>query len=125
MSNYVPSTEQLVSAIVCRDVQRSAAFYRQLGFEMVRDDGDFAIVAWEGHQLFLGELASFHNHEVEHVELPTDDLSGASSCMVCLSMCATLTGAWRRPAVFAQSAVGAWQSPAHRKAPANRRSPPP
>ncbi|MBU6349115.1 MAG: VOC family protein [Chloroflexi bacterium] len=70
MSNYVPSTEQLVSEIVCRDVQRSAAFYRQLGFEMVRDDGDFAIVAWEGHQLFLGELASFHNHEVEHVELP-------------------------------------------------------
>ncbi len=64
MSNYVPPTEQLVSEIVCRDVQRSAAFYRQLGFEVVRDDGDFVIVAWEGHHLFLGELASFHDHEV-------------------------------------------------------------
>jgi catechol 2,3-dioxygenase-like lactoylglutathione lyase family enzyme len=70
MSNYVPSTEQLVSEIVCRDVQRSAAFYRQLGFDLVRDDGDFVIVAWEGHHLFLGELASFHDHEVDHVELP-------------------------------------------------------
>lgn len=34
MSSYVPSTEQLVSEIVCRDVQRSAAFYRQLGFDL-------------------------------------------------------------------------------------------
>ena len=31
---------------------------------------DFAIVAREGHQLFLGELASFYDHEVAHVELP-------------------------------------------------------
>lgn len=70
MSNYVPSIAQLVSEIVCRNVQRSAAFYRQLGFEVVRDDGDFVIVVWEGHHLFLGALASFHDHEVDHVELP-------------------------------------------------------
>lgn len=71
MSKYVPSTEQLVSEIVCRDVQRAAKFYRSLGFDLVRDDGDFVILAWEGHHLFLGELASFHDHEVDHVELPS------------------------------------------------------
>ena len=70
MSGYVPATEQLVSEIVVRDLRRSLAFYLQLGFDLVRDDGDFAIVAWEGHHLFLCELASFHDHEVDQVEFP-------------------------------------------------------
>ena len=72
MSNYVPSTEQLsFTRSSAADVQRSAQFYRQLrASSLVRDDGDFVILAWEGHHLFLGELASFHDHEVDHVELP-------------------------------------------------------
>jgi catechol 2,3-dioxygenase-like lactoylglutathione lyase family enzyme len=70
MPPYVAATEQLVAEIVVRDAQRSADFYRRLGFETLRNDGDFVIMAWEGHHLFLGALAAFHNHEVDHVALP-------------------------------------------------------
>lgn len=71
MSPYVNPTEQLVAEIVVRDAQRSAEFYRRLGFQTVRDDGDFVILAWESHHLFLGALSAFHNHEVDHVALST------------------------------------------------------
>jgi catechol 2,3-dioxygenase-like lactoylglutathione lyase family enzyme len=70
MSPYIDPTEQLVAEIVVRDAQRSAEFYRRLGFETVRNDGDFVIMAWEGHHLFLGALAAFHNHEVDRVAPP-------------------------------------------------------
>lgn len=69
MRPYVEPTEQLVAEIVVRDAQRSAAFYRRLGFTTVRDDGDFVILAWEGHHLFLGALSAFHGHEVDDVML--------------------------------------------------------
>ena len=55
MDRYVDSTEQLVTEIFVRDVKRSTAFYRRLGFELVRDDGDFVELNWEGHLLFLDE----------------------------------------------------------------------
>jgi catechol 2,3-dioxygenase-like lactoylglutathione lyase family enzyme len=67
MDLYVESREQLVCEIVVRDAQRSAEFYQRLGFEIVRNDGDFVILAWEGHHLFLGALEAFHDHEVDHV----------------------------------------------------------
>ena len=55
MELYVDPTEQLVIEIFVRDIARSTAFYRRLGFELVRDDGDFVELAWEGHRLFLDE----------------------------------------------------------------------
>ena len=55
MDRYVDPTEQLVTEIFVRDIKRSTAFYRRLGFELVRDDGDFVELAWEGHSLFLDE----------------------------------------------------------------------
>ena len=70
MSRYVDPTEQLVTEIVVRDIQRSTQFYHLLGFKLLRDSGDFVILAWEDHQLFLGALEAFHEHEVDHVELP-------------------------------------------------------
>ena len=30
-------------------------FYRKLGFELVRDDGEFVELAWEGHLLFFND----------------------------------------------------------------------
>lgn len=50
---YVPSTEQLVVEIFVRDMSVSRAFYRELGFQLLLDRGDFVVFAWEGHQLFL------------------------------------------------------------------------
>jgi catechol 2,3-dioxygenase-like lactoylglutathione lyase family enzyme len=61
MSRYVDPTEQLVTEIVVRDIARSAAFYRRLGFEMLRDGGDFMELTWEEHRLFLAELSAFHD----------------------------------------------------------------
>ena len=55
MEGYIDSTEQLVIEIYVRNIKKSAEFYRQLGFELLRDDGDFVELTWEGHRIFLGE----------------------------------------------------------------------
>jgi catechol 2,3-dioxygenase-like lactoylglutathione lyase family enzyme len=68
MSGYVPPTEQLVTEIVVRDIKRSTEFYRRLGFELLRDGGDFVELTWEGHRLFLAALSAFHG--MEDMELP-------------------------------------------------------
>jgi catechol 2,3-dioxygenase-like lactoylglutathione lyase family enzyme len=68
MSRYVDPTEQLVTEIVVRDIRRSTEFYRRLGFELLRDGGDFVELTWESHRLFLAELSAFH--DVDHRELP-------------------------------------------------------
>jgi catechol 2,3-dioxygenase-like lactoylglutathione lyase family enzyme len=60
MSRYVNPTEQLVTEIVVRDIRRSTEFYRRLGFELLRDGGDFVELTWEEHRLFLAELSAFH-----------------------------------------------------------------
>jgi catechol 2,3-dioxygenase-like lactoylglutathione lyase family enzyme len=68
MATYVSPIHQLVTEIVVRDIGRSTEFYRRLGFELLRDGGDFAELAWEDHRLFLAELSAFH--DVRRVELP-------------------------------------------------------
>lgn len=68
MSRCVDPTEQLVTEIVVRDIKRSTEFYRLLGFELLRDGGDFVELAWEDHRLFLAQPSAFH--EVGPVELP-------------------------------------------------------
>lgn len=68
MNRYVEPTEQLVTEIVVRDIKRSTEFYRLLGFELLRDGGDFVELTWEGHRLFLAELSAFR--EVDGVEAP-------------------------------------------------------
>jgi catechol 2,3-dioxygenase-like lactoylglutathione lyase family enzyme len=59
VARYVDSTSQLVTEILVRDIARSTAFYRRLGFELLRDGGDFVELTWEEHQLFLAELSAF------------------------------------------------------------------
>jgi len=59
MSRYVDSIEQLVTEIVVRDIKRSTSFYRRLGFEVLRDGGDFVELTWEDHRLFLAEPSAF------------------------------------------------------------------
>jgi catechol 2,3-dioxygenase-like lactoylglutathione lyase family enzyme len=58
---YVDPTEQLVTEILVRDIRRSIDFYLRLGFALLRDDGDFAELTWEGHRLFLAEASAFHD----------------------------------------------------------------
>lgn len=59
MSPYVDPREQLVTEIVVTDIRRSLAFYKQLGFELLRDGGEFMELTWEDHRLFLAELSAF------------------------------------------------------------------
>ena len=61
MTRYVDPTEQLVTEIAVRDIRRSVEFYRSLGFDLLRDGGDFVELTWEGHQLFLAELSAFRD----------------------------------------------------------------
>jgi len=68
MSKYVPPIEQLVTEIVVRDIKRSTDFYRRLGFELLRDGGDFVELTWEDHRLFLAELSAFP--EIGEIEFP-------------------------------------------------------
>ena len=55
MQRYIDPTEQLVTEIFVRDIRRSTEFYRRFGFELLRDDGGFVELTWEGHRLFLDE----------------------------------------------------------------------
>jgi catechol 2,3-dioxygenase-like lactoylglutathione lyase family enzyme len=64
MSPYIDANEQLVVEIFVRDIKRSTEFYRQLGFELVRDAGTFVELRWENHLLFLDEQ--------KHLPVPSD-----------------------------------------------------
>ena len=61
MSRYVDPTEQLVSEFLVSDIRRSTEFYRRLGFQLVRDGGDFVELVWDDHRLFLAEPSAFHD----------------------------------------------------------------
>jgi catechol 2,3-dioxygenase-like lactoylglutathione lyase family enzyme len=71
-SRYVDPTEQLVVEIVVRDMKRSVAFYRSLGFELLRDGGDFVELTWEDHRLFLAEIAAFDGVEQAKLAQPPE-----------------------------------------------------
>lgn len=63
-TRYVDSTEQLVTEILVGNIKRSADFYRRLGFQLLRDGGDFVELTWEDHRIFLAELSAFRDvHE--------------------------------------------------------------
>ena len=63
MRRYVDATEQLVTEILVADTRRSIEFYRSLGFELLRDGGDFVELTWEGHRLFLAEASAFRHDD--------------------------------------------------------------
>ncbi|HYW70021.1 MAG TPA: VOC family protein [Pyrinomonadaceae bacterium] len=71
MNRYVDPTEQLVTEIVVKDIRKSLDFYRRLGFELLRDGGDFAELTWEDHRLFLAEISAFRDvHGAEPTSVP-------------------------------------------------------
>jgi ABC-2 type transport system ATP-binding protein len=69
MDRFVDSTEQLVTEIFVADIHRSAAFYRQLGFQLPRDGGDFMELTWEDHRLFLAALSALRDADADERRL--------------------------------------------------------
>ena len=61
MTRYVDSIEQLVTEILVSDMRSSVRFYRSLGFELLRDGGDFVELTWEDHRLYLAEITAFRD----------------------------------------------------------------
>ena len=57
MKGYVESGEQLVVELSVRHRRESYEFYQALGFEVVRDAGNFVELQWEDSLLFLEEVA--------------------------------------------------------------------
>jgi catechol 2,3-dioxygenase-like lactoylglutathione lyase family enzyme len=41
-----------------------------LGFEILRDAGDFVELTWEDHQLYIAELSAYHEITGDDVKLP-------------------------------------------------------
>jgi len=70
MNKYVDPTEQLVTEILVSDIKRSTAFYRCLGFALLRDGGSFVELTWEEHQLFLDERANSHEGDQAPLSVP-------------------------------------------------------
>jgi catechol 2,3-dioxygenase-like lactoylglutathione lyase family enzyme len=56
MSKYVDSTEHQVTEILVKNIKDSTRFYSLLGFQLLRDGGDFVEFTWEDHRLFLAEI---------------------------------------------------------------------
>lgn len=48
-------TQQLVVEVMVRNLAVSRTFYERLGFEVIRAEGSFLELAWEGHLFFLDE----------------------------------------------------------------------
>jgi catechol 2,3-dioxygenase-like lactoylglutathione lyase family enzyme len=71
-SRYVDPTEQLVTEVVVLDIKRSVAFYRSLGFELLRDAGDFVELTWQDHRLFLAEVSAFQGIEPAELVRPAE-----------------------------------------------------
>jgi catechol 2,3-dioxygenase-like lactoylglutathione lyase family enzyme len=67
---YVDPTQQLVTEIVVRDIERSTKFYCELGFKILRDSGDFVELTWEDHQLYIAELSAYHEITIDDTEMP-------------------------------------------------------
>jgi catechol 2,3-dioxygenase-like lactoylglutathione lyase family enzyme len=58
MLGYVEAGEQLVVELYVRNIKESSAFYRQFGFKVARDAGDFMELQWENTLLFLEEITN-------------------------------------------------------------------
>ncbi len=59
---YIDATEQLVTEIFVREINKSKDFYLQLGFKLREDRGSFVSLTWEGSRLLLDERTDMPTH---------------------------------------------------------------
>ena len=70
MNRYIDSTEQLVTEIFVKNIRESIRFYQLLGFQLLRDGGDFVELTWEDHRLFLAETSAIHGTDSVELSRP-------------------------------------------------------
>jgi catechol 2,3-dioxygenase-like lactoylglutathione lyase family enzyme len=58
-----PRAPELVVEVFVRDLDRSLEFYGDLGFELERRTGGFAVLHWQGRLWFLDERPDLPPHE--------------------------------------------------------------
>jgi catechol 2,3-dioxygenase-like lactoylglutathione lyase family enzyme len=64
MESHVPPERQLVVEVTVSNIVRSTAFYRTLGFELLRAEEHFAELRWEHSKLLLEERADYRSPNV-------------------------------------------------------------
>ena len=53
---YAEASEQLIVELYVRDVKQSTAFYKQLGFIVVRQEPHFVELGWDDSRLYLEQI---------------------------------------------------------------------
>ena len=73
---YVDATDQLIVEIYVGDLESSLAFFTNYGFEVERKESDFAVLRWEGSQLYLEEVkdAPRVDHQVANIRVMVRDV---------------------------------------------------
>lgn len=56
LDKYVPSNEQLIVELYVQDIIKSREFYQQFGFNLVREESNFAVLQWEESRLYLERI---------------------------------------------------------------------
>ena len=74
MNCYVEPQVQLVTEIFVRDIQRSIAFYQGLGFQLEVERGQFAILSWDGCQLYQRAAAAWSRVPAANVRVMVADV---------------------------------------------------
>ncbi len=56
LDKYVPSNEQLIVELYVQDIIKCREFYQQFGFNLVREESNFAVLQWEESRLYLERI---------------------------------------------------------------------
>jgi uncharacterized glyoxalase superfamily protein PhnB len=76
MKERIGHEDQLVVELYTSTFRQSVEFYRRWGFEIARDEGDFAELRWETSLLFIEEVADTAPpvREVGNIRIMVEDV---------------------------------------------------
>jgi catechol 2,3-dioxygenase-like lactoylglutathione lyase family enzyme len=73
---YVEAKDQLIVELYVPDLEESLRFYVSLGFEVIRNEGDFVELKWDESRLFLEEVkgAQVPDHNIGNIRIMVADV---------------------------------------------------
>ena len=74
---YVEAGSQLIIELYTASYEESLAFYVRFGFRVLRDEGDFAELAWDDSRLFIEEVkdAPAPDQQVGNIRVMVPDVN--------------------------------------------------